>query len=140
MSLDSQRLYTKSGNYGYDFLILRYPRRWALSTLSLEEILKEKSKYGRDYISMISRGSIPPENLEELMKRSEGSMPLKESLKRTRHGSSRIYAQLEARLEGALTERSNDEDILADPMILRYRSLMKELRDKRSRGIVSMLG
>ncbi|MBS7609794.1 hypothetical protein KEJ36_03065 [Candidatus Bathyarchaeota archaeon] len=111
-----------------------------MSTVSLEAILKEKSKYGRDYISMISRGAIPPENLEELMKRSEGSMPLNESLKRTRHGSSRIYAQLEARLEGASIEGSQNEDLLGEPMILRYRSLIKEIRDKRSRGIVSMLG
>jgi hypothetical protein len=117
----------------------------AMSIQTLEEILKEKSKFGRDYISAISRGSIPPENLEEIIKQSEVRISPEESLRRGRHKSSRIYAQLMIQLEaqseaqGPSPELLKDE-ILGQPMISQYRSLMKELKDKRTRGIVSMFG
>jgi hypothetical protein len=110
--------------------------------MSLEDFIKKNSKFGRDYISNLNRGAIPPDNLDEILKRNEGEgmQGISFNVNRKRRTNSSLHLQLQNQGNGSNLDTLKIEGLLAQPMISSYRSLLKELEAKRSRGIASMLG
>ncbi|MEM2926376.1 MAG: hypothetical protein QXO94_02780 [Candidatus Bathyarchaeia archaeon] len=111
--------------------------------MSLDEFLKKNYKFGRDYLSNLNRGSIPPDNLEEILRKGEfeieGQAISGRNL-RLRGMNSRMKIKLQNETQGSKFAPQQNESVVTKPMISSYRSFLKELEAKRSRGITSMLG
>ncbi|MBS7610132.1 hypothetical protein KEJ19_06160 [Candidatus Bathyarchaeota archaeon] len=105
--------------------------------------MKKNYKFGRDYISNLNRGSIPPENLEEILRKGEfeeNGEAISGMNLRLRGMNSRLKIKLQNESRGSKFVLQQNEAIVTQPMISSYRSFLKELEAKRSRGITSMLG
>ncbi|MBS7610029.1 hypothetical protein KEJ36_00390 [Candidatus Bathyarchaeota archaeon] len=83
--------------------------------MSEEKNIAQKSRFGRDYLASEYAKRLPPDNLEEILKRTQ----IQEQIQ----GSQGIYSNL-----------------LSKPMITSYKSYLEALKAKRARGIVSMMG
>jgi hypothetical protein len=83
--------------------------------MSEEKDIARKYRFGRDYLASEYAKRLPPENLEEILKKAQGQ--------EEDTASKDVYTQ-----------------ILSKPMITSYRSYLETLKAKRARGIVSMMG
>ncbi|MEM3692944.1 MAG: hypothetical protein QXI39_02845 [Candidatus Bathyarchaeia archaeon] len=83
--------------------------------MSEDKNIARKSRFGRDYLASEYAKRLPPDNLEEILKRAQ--------IEEQSRGSQEIY-----------------QNLLSKPLITSYKSYLETLKAKRARGIVSMMG